>query len=69
MIYIKVFSVCLLLMHVGYVVPADINEELFTEVLKESESEVDRINLEQNTVNELQTDNVPGHARRGITKE
>ena len=69
MMYFKVFCFCLLLVNVGYAVPADINEELFTEVLKESESEVDRITLERNAANELPTDYVPGHARRGITKE
>jgi hypothetical protein len=55
-------------MNVGYVRSADINKELFAEVLKESEAEIDRIGLER-SVTEINSETVPGHARRGITKE
>ena len=68
MIFFKVLTTSLLLMNVGYVSPAGIDKELFAEVLKESEAEIDRISLER-SVTEINSETVPGHARRGITKE
>ena len=68
MIFFKVLTTSLLLMNVGHIRSAGIDKELFAEVLKESEAKIDRIGLER-SVTEINSETVPGHARRGITKE
>jgi hypothetical protein len=68
MIFLKVLTIILLLLNVGYVVPTDVDTELFEKVLRESEAEVDQI-LFDRSVTGFEFESVPGHARRGITKE
>ncbi len=68
MTFIKVLAVSLLLLNVGYVMPTEIDKELFAKVLEESEAEVDRIRFERSVAG-FEFESVPGHARRGVTKE
>jgi hypothetical protein len=68
MMFIKVLAVSLLLLNLGYVMPTEIDKELFAKVLKASEAEVDQIRFERSVAG-AEFVSVPGHARRGVTKE
>jgi hypothetical protein len=48
--------------------PTEIDKELFAKVLKASEAEVDQIRFERSVAG-VEFGSVPGHARRGVTKE